>query len=37
MGLERDYQIRNPSKVLYKKGLRYYSTSNLKPEIVLNP
>ena len=37
MGLERDYQIRNLSKVLHKKEVRFYSTSNNKNKINLNP
>jgi len=37
MGLERDYQIRNLSKVLHKKEVRFYSTSNNKNKISLNP
>jgi hypothetical protein len=37
MGLKRDYQIRNLSKVLHKKEVRFYSTSNNKNKISIDP
>lgn len=38
MNFERGYRIRILSKVLHKKGFRFYSTLNrLKNEITLNP
>lgn len=37
MGLERDYQNRIPSKVLWKKEVRFYSTSNNENKNSLNP
>jgi hypothetical protein len=37
MGFERNYQIRILSKVLHKKEIRFYSTSNLKNQIHISP
>nr|ATI20254.1 LAGLIDADG endonuclease [Juglanconis oblonga] len=37
MGFERNYQIRILSKVLHKKEVKFYSTSNPQKQISINP